>query len=50
MSLVTNRVSLEEVCLPSFYVLNCLLNLAARCLDDENKIPYKIIDSFSVMQ
>ena len=25
--LVTNRVSLEEVCLPSFGVLNCWLNL-----------------------
>ena len=24
--LVTNRVSLEEECLPSFEVLNCLLN------------------------
>ena len=28
-SLVTNQVSLEEECLPSFEVLNCLLNLAA---------------------
>ena len=35
VSLVTNRTSLEEVCLPSFDVLNCWLNLAASCLDDE---------------
>ena len=39
VSLVTNRVSLEEECLPSFEVLKYLLNLAARCLDDENEIP-----------
>ena len=30
VSLVTNRVSLEKVCLPSFDVLNCWLNLVAR--------------------
>ena len=36
VSLVTNRVSLEEECLPSFEVLNCLLNLAASCLDEGN--------------
>ena len=47
VSLVTNRVSLEEVCLPSFDVLNCWLNLVASCLDDENEIPLKIIASFS---
>ena len=35
VSLVTSRFSLEEVCLPSFDVLNCWLNLVARCLDDE---------------
>ena len=29
VSLVTNRVSLEEVCLPRFDVLNCWLNMAA---------------------
>ena len=29
VSLVTNWVSLEEVCLPSFEVLNCWLKLAA---------------------
>ena len=42
VSLVTNRVSLEEMCLPSFKVLNSWLNLAARCLDDENEIPLKM--------
>ena len=47
VSLVTTRVSLEEVCLPSFEVLNCWLNLVASCLDDENEIPLKIIASFS---
>ena len=40
VSLVTNRVSLEEVCLPSFDVLNCWLNLVASCLDDENELPF----------
>ena len=33
VSLVTNRVSLEEVCLPSFDVLNCWLNLVASSVD-----------------
>ena len=47
VSLVTTRVSLEEVCLPSFEVLNCWLNLVASCLDDDNKIPLKVIASFS---
>ena len=46
VSLVTNRVSLEEVCLPSFDVLNCWLDLVASCLDDENEIPLKVIASF----
>ena len=46
VSLVTNRVSLEEECLPSFEVLN----LAASCLDDENEIPLKVIDSFSAVR
>ena len=36
-----------EVCLPSFEVLNCWLNLVASCLDDENEIPLKVIASFS---
>ena len=47
VSLVTNRVSLEEVCLPSFDVLNSWLNLVASSLDDENEIPLKVIASFS---
>ena len=47
VSLVTNRVSLEEVCLPSFDVLNCWLNLMAGCLNDEYEIPLKVIASFS---
>ena len=47
VSLVTTRVSLEEVCLSSFEVLNCWLTLVANCLDDENEIPLKVIASFS---
>ena len=47
VSLVTTLVSLEGVCLPSFEVLNCWLNLVASCLDDENEIPLKVIASFS---
>ena len=47
VSLVINRVSLEEVCLPSFDVLNCWLNFVASCLDDENEIPLKVIALFS---
>ena len=47
VSLVTNRVSLEEVCLPSFDVLNCWLNLAAICFGDERELPLKVIASFS---
>ena len=47
VSHVTTLVSLEEVCLPSFEVLNCWLNLVARCLDDENEIPLKVIALFS---
>ena len=43
VSLVTTLVSLEEVCLPSFEVLN----LVASCLDDENEIPLKVIASCS---
>ena len=50
VSIVTNRVSLEEECLPSFEVLNCLLNLAASCVDDENEIPLKEIASFSAVR
>ena len=47
VSLVTNRVSLEEVCLPSFHVFNCWFNMAARCLDHDNKLPLKVISSVS---
>ena len=46
-SLVTNRVTPEEVCLPSFDVLNCWLNLTASCLEDEYELPLKVISSFS---
>ena len=40
-------VSLEEVCLPSFDVLNCWLNLVASCLDDEKENLLKVIALFS---
>ena len=50
VSLVTKRVSPEELCLPSFEVLNCWLNLVASCLDDENEIPLNVIASFSVVR
>ena len=43
----TTRVSLEEVCFPSFDVLNCWLNVAEICLDDENELLLKVIASFS---
>ena len=49
VSLVTNRVSLEEECLPNYEVLNCLLNLTASCLDDENEIPLKVLALFSAV-
>ena len=45
--LITNRASSEKVCLPSLDVLNCSLNLAASCLDDENDIPLKVTASLS---
>ena len=47
VSLVTNRVSAEEVRLPSFNVFNCWVNLAASCLDDENELSLKVIALFS---
>ena len=50
VSLVTNRVSLGEECLHSFEALNCMLNLAASCLNDENEIPLKVIASFSAVR
>ena len=34
-------------CVPSFDVMNCWLNLAVICLDDENELPLKVIASFS---
>ena len=46
VSPVSNWVLPEEVCLPSFD-MNCWLNLVAICLDDENKLPLKVIASFS---
>ena len=42
VSLVTDRVSPEEVCLSSFDVLKCWLNLVASGLNDENKLPFKV--------
>ena len=50
VSLVANRVSLEEECLSSFEVLNCLLDLSASCLDDKNEIPLKAIALFSAVR
>ena len=47
VSLITTLVSLEELCLPNFEVLNCWLNLVASCLDNENEILLKVIASFS---
>ena len=47
VSLVTNQVSLEEVCLSIFDALNCWLNLAAICLNDENELQLKVLTSFS---
>ena len=43
VSLVITRVALEEVCLPSYEVLNCWLNLVASCLDDEDELPFNVI-------
>ena len=36
--------------LPSFKVLNYLLNLSASCLDDENEIQLKVIASLSAVR
>ena len=47
VSLVTTRVSLEDVCQPSFEVLNCCLNLVTSYLVDANEIPLMLIASFS---
>ena len=48
--LVTNHVSLEEVCPPNFEVLNYWLIMAASCLDEENEITFKVIASFSAVR
>ena len=47
VSLVTIWVSLEEVCLPIYEVLNCWLKLVASCLDDKKELPLNVIASFS---
>ena len=47
VSLVNTRVSLEEVCLPSFEIWNCWLNFVASCLDDENELLLKEMASFA---
>ena len=49
VSLIPHRDSPEEVCLPSYDILICWLNLAASCLDDENELPLKLIVSFSAL-
>ena len=49
VSLVTNQVSIEEVCLPRFEVLACWLNLVASCLDDEKELTLNVIASFSAI-
>ena len=49
VSLVTSRVSIERVCLPSFEVLNCWMNLVASGLDNENELPLMVIASFSAI-
>ena len=36
VSLISNRVSLEGVCLPRFEVFKCCLNLLVSCLSDDN--------------
>ena len=46
---VTNRVSHEEVCFPSFDVLNCWLTYVTSCLDDANELQLKLITSFSAI-
>ena len=41
---------IEEVCLPSFEVLNCWMNLVDSCLDDDNGIPLKATASLSALR
>ena len=49
-SSLLGSLSLEEVYLPSFEVLNYWLKLVASCLDDENEILLKVIASFSALR
>ena len=48
--LVSFVTTLEEVCLLSFEVLYCWLNLVASCLDHKNEILLKVIASFSALR
>ena len=48
-SLDTYRVSCEEECMPSFDVVNCLLNLLAMSFGDEIGFSLKTIASFSAV-
>ena len=48
-SLDTYRVSCEEECMPSFDVMNCLLNLLAMSFGDEVGFSLKTIASFSAV-
>ena len=48
-SLDTYRVSCEEECMPSFDVVNCLLNLLAMSFGDEVGFSLKTIASFSAV-
>ena len=48
-SLDTNRVSREELCLPSFDVVNCSLNWLAICFGEDTWEPLKVMASFSAV-
>ena len=48
-SLNTNWVSREELCLPSFDVVNCSLNRLAICFTEDTCEPLKVIISFSAV-
>ena len=48
--LVSSWATLLLICLHSFEVLNCLLNMAASCLDYENEIHLKVIDLFCAVR
>ena len=49
ISLHTNRVSREEVCLPSFEVMNCRLKSLAICFGEVTWEPSNVIASFSAL-